>query len=573
MPLDGIFLHHLTKELQKCVGCRADKIHQPTRDELVVLLRSSAFTGKLLISTRSGSARLHITEGSFDNPAEPPAFCKLLRRHLSSAKITAVEQNGLDRTVIIRFMTYNEMGDTIYPFLAVELITGRANVVLCEENGRIMDALHRSDIESSARLIQPGAKYTFPAKKEKANPFTESAEELAKRVQASGRPLASGFTAALDGVSPLISRELAALCGLDPDLPPDGDAFVSLAVTLKLFKSRLSAAVPTLIKDEDGEVKDFSYMNITQYGGQMTRSTTDSFSRLLDRFFEGRDTAARMKGAAQDLLRALNNARNRNLRKTEYRRADLAKCENREQLRIFGELLKANLYAVPKGADKVSVQNYYDENLGMVEIPLDPALSPANNAAKYFKEYKKSYTAEQTLTELIEKDQKELVYIDSVLDALSRAKSAAELSSIREELTDTGYISAKNDRRRKFEQKAEPKEFTSPGGFRLLVGRNNRENDLLTTKTASKSDLWFHTKNIPGSHVILFTDGKEPQPEDLLFAASLAAGHSKAAESDNVPVDFTEIKNVKKPAGARPGMVIYTTNKTIYAKPFKSDNF
>ena len=573
MPLDGIFLHHLTKELQKCVGCRADKIHQPTRDELVVLLRSSAFTGKLLISTRSGSARLHITEGSFDNPAEPPAFCKLLRRHLSSAKITAVEQNGLDRTVIIRFMTYNEMGDTIYPFLAVELITGRANVVLCEENGRIMDALHRSDIESSARLIQPGAKYTFPAKEEKANPFTESAEELAKRVQASGRPLASGFTAALDGVSPLISRELAALCGLDPDLPPDGDAFVSLAVTLKLFKARLSAAVPTLIKDEGGEVKDFSYMNITQYGEQMTCWTTDSFSRLLDRFFEGRDTAARMKGAAQDLLRALNNARNRNLRKTEYRRADLAKCENREQLRIFGELLKANLYAVPKGADKVSVQNYYDENLGMVEIPLDPALSPANNAAKYFKEYKKSYTAEQTLTELIEKDQKELVYIDSVLDALSRAKSAAELSSIREELTDTGYISAKNDRKRKFEQKAEPKEFTSPGSFRLLVGRNNRENDLLTTKTASKSDLWFHTKNIPGSHVILFTDGKEPQPEDLLFAASLAAGHSKAAESDNVPVDFTEIKNVKKPAGARPGMVIYTTNKTIYAKPFKSDNF
>lgn len=573
MPLDGLFLHHLTNELQKCVGCRADKIHQPTRDELVLLLRSAAFTGKLLISTRSGSARLHITEGSFDNPAEPPSFCKLLRRHLSSAKITAVEQNGLDRTVIIRFMTYNEMGDTIYPFLAVELITGRANVVLCEENGRIMDALHRSDIESSARLIQPGAKYTFPPKEEKANPLTETAEFLARKVEASGRPLSSAFTAAVDGVSPLVSRELAALCGLDPDLPPDSDGFVALAVALKRFKEQLSAPLPTIMKDKDGEFKDFSYMKISQYGEELTCSHEESFSKLLDRFFAGRDTAARMKAAAVDLFRGLNNARNRNLRKTEFRRADLAKCENREQLRIFGELLKANIYAVPKGAESVRVQNYYDENLGFVDIPLDPALSPANNAAKYFKDYKKTYTAEQTLTELIEKDQKELVYIDSVLDALTRAKTASELSVIRDELTDTGYISAKNDRRRKTETKAEPKEFTSANGFRVLVGRNNRENDLLTTKTAAKTDLWFHTKNIPGSHVILFTEGREPEPEDLLFAASLAAGHSKAADSDNVPVDFTEVKNVKKPSGARPGMVIYTTNKTIYAKPYKSDNF
>ncbi len=568
MPLDGIFLHHLTNELQTLVGCRADKIHQPTRDELVLLLRSADFSGRLLISARSGSARLHITADNPDNPAEPPAFCKLLRRHLSSAKITSIEQYGLDRIVIIRFMTYNEMGDTIYPFLAVELITGRANIILCDQTGRILDALHRSDIETSTRLVQPGAKYTYPDREPKLNPFTASASELKSAVLASEKPLGSVFTSVFEGVSPLVSREIAQKIPADPDTPAKelGEEGASaLLNAIDEFKRNISSPAPHILKQGE-EPKDFSFTEIEQYGSALTCTREDGFSLLLDRFYTDRDRAARIKGMAQYILKLLNNIRARISRKLSYRLSDLEKCKNREQYRIFGELLKANLYMIEKGATVARVQNYYDENLSFIDIPLDPALSPAANAAKYFKEYKKTYTAEQTLKELTAQDEKELLYIDSVLDALTRASSAAELAEIREELCDAGYI-FRPVRTKKKSTPSKPKEFVSKSGFKILVGRNNRENDVLTTKLASKQDLWFHTKNIAGSHVILFTEGQEPDEESLLYAARLAATHSKAAAGDNVPVDFTEIKYVKKPAGAKPGMVIYTTNKTLYVKP------
>ncbi len=571
MPLDGIFLNHLKEELQITVGCRADKIHQPSKDELVMLLRSSGFTGKLLISARSGSSRVHITSASFDNPAEPPAFCKLIRKHLSSAKITAVEQIGLDRILIFRFMTYNEMGDTIYPFLVVELITGRANIILCDQNGRILDALKRSDIESSARLIQPGATYTLPEREEKLNPYTASVKDMAAAITNSARPLGGAFTAGIDGVSPLVSRELGG--NITPDIDKSATDLTAseqdaLEGVLLAFKEGLKSPAPYILKDTSGEGKDFCYLPITQYGSTISCERAQSFSALLDGFYLERDNKARIKAASLDILKLLNNLKNRTERKMQYRIQDLEKCKNREEYRIFGELLKANIYAIEKGAGSARVQNYYSENLDFINIPLDPSLSVSANAAKYFKEYKKTYTAEQTLTTLLENDKKELAYLESVLESLSRAQNAADLIEIKEELYDAGYIyKTQNQKRRVAVSK--PREFISEGGFKILVGKNNRENDLLTTKMASKSDLWFHTKNIPGSHVVLFTEGKEVDEESLLFAASLAAGFSKAKEGENVPVDFTEIKNVKKPAGAKPGMVIYKANKTIYAKPFK----
>jgi predicted ribosome quality control (RQC) complex YloA/Tae2 family protein len=569
MPLDGIFLHHLTTELQKCVGCRADKIHQPSKDELVLLLRSASFTGKLLVSVRSGSARLHITNSAYDNPAEPPAFCKLLRKHLSSAKITEIVQDGLDRTVFIKFMSYNEMGDTVYPTLAVELITGKANIVLINNEGRILDALHRSDIENAKRLLLPGAKYAPPQKENKLNPITASALELKEAVMSASLPLNRAFTSTIEGVSPLISRELAAKTA------PDGDRLsnslnceeeAALISALKEFKAFISSPRPCILKDPSANSKDFSYMPITQYAGTMESHTAEGFSQILEEFYGDKDRAARIKGMAQDIYKLLTNIKNRTQRKLAYRLADLEKCQNREQYRIYGELIKANIYKVEKGAKTAWVQNYYDPNMEYIQIPLDPALSPAANAAKYFKEYKKTYTAQQTLSQLVAKDEKELLYIDSVLLSLERAQSAAELSEIREELCDAGYL-FRNPKAKQKVLAGKPKEYISKSGFKILVGRNNRENDMLTTKIASKQDLWFHTKNIPGSHVILITQGKEVDEETLLYAASLAASHSKAAMGENVPVDYTLVKNVKKPSGAKPGMVIYLENKTIYAKP------
>lgn len=572
MPLDGIFLSHLKEELQTSVGCRVDKIHQPSRDELVLNLRSVAFSGKLLISARSSGARIHFSLAKFDNPAEPPAFCKLIRKHLSSAKITAVEQAGLDRILFIRFMTYNEMGDVVHPFLAIELITGRANIILCEESGRILDALHRSDIESSTRLIQPGLVYSLPEKEEKLNPFYCSEKELSDAVCSSLKPLGSAFVSLIDGVSPLVSRELAFRVVADTDIPAnqlDLQQKEALIEVLREFKKDLSNPASYTLKDQNGQPKDFSFIPIFQYGQAIKSVKEESFSLLLDGFYNEKDQIARIKTKSQDILRLLSNIKNRTERKLEYRLKDLEKCKNREQLRIYGELLKANIYSIEKGSSFARVQNYYDENMDFIDIPLDPTLSPSANAAKYFKEYKKTYTAEQTLTALIAEDKKELIYIDSVLLALSEAKSVLDLSEIREELADAGYI-FRNEKQKRKTELSKPRQFETQSGFKILVGKNNRQNDLLTTKLASKHDLWFHTKNIPGSHVILITEGKEVDDDSLLFAARLSAGFSKASKGENVPVDFTEVRFVKKPSGAKPGMVIYSKNKTIYAKPYET---
>lgn len=566
MPLDAIFLHHLVGELNMCVGARADKIYQPSRDELVFLLRSASFSGKLLISLRTGAARLHITNSAFENPADPPSFCKLLRKHLGGAKITEIYTVGQERTVIIKFAGYNEMGDIIHPFLAVELITGRENLVLCSEDGRILDALRRSDIETASRLLISGAKYTPPERQDKADPFLSTAEELCGEMLACARPLGTAFMATINGVSPLVSRELAYMVSGDIDIAAADCDKAKLLNALTRFKGLLNSAEPYVLKDEKGLPVDFCFMDIEQYGAARTSEKAESFSALLEGFYAKRDSAHRIKTLAADISRLLTNIKNRILRRMAGRRDDLERCKNRENLRIYGELLKANLYLAEKGAETLRVQNYYDENMSYIDIPLDPALSPALNAAKYFKDYKKSHTAEQTLLELLEKDEAELLYIESVLDALSRAESSADLEAIRDELAQGGYIARKGGRKAR-PNAAKPKEFLSPTGFRVLVGKNNTENDLLTTKIAEKRDVWFHTKNIPGSHVIVITEGKPLDDETVLFAATLAATFSKAADSDKVAVDFTEVKNVKKPNGAKPGMVIYLTNKTVFVRP------
>ena len=393
MPIDGIFLHNLCNELKSLIGARIEKIHQPSKDELVFVLRSPSFSGKLLLSAKSGSARIQITDSHFDNPPEPPTFCKLLRKHLSSAKLVSIEQQGLDRTVFLRFLSYNEMGDPVYPFIAAEFITGRSNIILCDESGRIYDALHRTDIETSLRMIQPGAKYTPPLKEDKLNPYTTDISILLDGITACKRPVQEAFSAVIDGVSPLVSRELTSQTSLDADKPANAltsDEISSLKDVLDGFKKRLDNVSPQMLCDAiSGEAKDFSYMPIRQYSGNMVLKEFPSFCSLLEEFFAKRDHDARIKTMAQDLLRVLKNAENRTRRKISYRIADLEKCKDREKYRIFGELIKANIFAIEKGASTVKLQNYYDENLEYIEVELNPALSASANAARYFKEYKK----------------------------------------------------------------------------------------------------------------------------------------------------------------------------------------
>lgn len=566
MALDGIFLKLLCSDTQSLIDCRIEKIYQPSRDELVLLLRSASKNGKLLISAKSGFSRFQLVEETPDNPAEPPTFCKLLRKHIGGAKILGFEQQGLDRTVFIRLSCYNEMGDNIHPYLAVELFSNRSNIILCDENDRIIDAIHRSDIESGSRLIQPGARYLPLEPQNKLDPFITTADTMAEAVVDSAKPLGSAFMSVIDGVSPLISRELAHLTTLDPDSCPEACDKPKIVSVLSEFKKILDRDHQPTLVIINGETRDFSYMPIMQYGSAATLSHSDSYNALLSEFYELRDRAARIKSQSLDIVKLLNNIHSRIERRMSSRISELEKSRDREKLRIYGELLKANLYAIPRGAEFAEVLNYYDESFSTIKIPLNPAISPAANAAKYFKDYKKSHTAEQTLSKLVLNDKQELIYIDSVLDSLSRSESLKDLSEIRDELSEAGYI-LRLGRQKKSQPLSAPKEYRDTSGFRILVGRNNRENDMLTLKTADKDDIWLHTKDIAGSHVIIFTEGREVPDQTLIFAAKLAAANSKAAGGSNVPVDCTKVKYVKKPSGAKPGMVIYTHNRTLYVTP------
>ena len=316
----------------------------------------------------------------------------------------------------------------------------------------------------------------------------------------------------------------------------------------------------------DGTPYDFSYTDISQYAGEFDKKSFKSYSELLDAFYTARENSERLRRSAADIIKLITNLRARTERKLAIRLNDLKKCENRETLRIYGELLKANLYRLQNGATFAEVENYYDE-MKQIRIPLNPALSPQKNADKYFKDYKKTYTAERTLTDLTERDKEELKYFDSVLDSISRSESISEISEIREELALAGYIKQNGARKKKVSAVPQFKEYTSDEGYKILVGKNNRQNDYLTTVLAAKNDLWFHVKNIPGSHVIVMCRGGEVSDATVMKAAALAAANSKAAGSSQVPVDYTPVKFVKKPNGAKPGMVIYTTNKTVFVTP------
>lgn len=568
MALDGAFLHNLIRELrEEIVGTRVEKVFQPTRDEIVLLLRRAGFSGRLLLSAANATARMHLTENAPENPQQAPMFCMLLRKHIGGAKILDIAQSGLERVAKISFESRNELGDTVYPAIYVELITGRPNIIFTDSDGVILDSVRRSDIEKNTRMIQPGAKYTLPEGQGKLSLFEESREmALAKITEQKERRIHEAVLNAIDGVSPLVAREIALSCEGDLDTPVGATTEKKLNWALdKLLRYQKSGEPHILYRN--GSPYDFSYMPIAQYGSSVVCEKAARFSQLLDLFYSKRGQEERIRGQAQDILKLLTNLSSRTARKLAARKSDLKKCADREKYRIYGELIKANIYAIQRGDSVARVVNYYDPDAAMVNIPLNVALSPADNAQKYFKDYKKYCVAEKTLQELIADGEAEAQYIDSVFDALSRAETTADLAAIREELSIAGYIKRPASAKKSKGAQSKPYSFVSTDGFRILVGKNNLQNDELTMKTAAKSDIWFHTKNIHGSHVILILDGKEPTDDAILSAATLAAYYSKGREGENVPVDYTLVKNVKKPSGARAGMVIYTTNQTVYVTP------
>lgn len=548
MAFDGAFLHKITQELSVAVGCHVDKIYQPSRDELVLTLRKKGFAERLLITAKSGNARLHFTANKYENPENPPMFCMLMRKYLNAARLVDIIQPELERVAVLTFSSSNEMGDIVEIKLVCELIGNKANIILVNENGRIIDSLRHSDIESGGRLILPNAVYEFPEAQNKLNPLTTELSVIIKKAEE------TSYLKTVDGFSPLICREIE-----ESENPKD--RFAQILNDLKTDGN------PVLILDNNNLPFDFTFTDIKQYGSSFKTEKFESFSALLDGFYTKKENVSRINSSAKDIIKLINNLKNRTEKKISLRLLDLEKCKNRETLRVYGELIKANLYSIKNGSEFAEVVNYYDSELKTVKIPLNPAVSPSANANKYFKDYKKSYTAEQTLTALIEKDRKELEYFDAVSDSINRSSTLSDLQEIREELEETGYIKKTQGKRKKGNSNSAFKEYTSEEGYRILVGKNNKQNDLITTQIASKLDLWFHTKDIAGSHVLVMSGGKEVSDQTVLQAATLAAKNSKAAASSKVAVDYTPIKFVKKPNGAKPGMVIYTTNKTIFVNP------
>ena len=560
MALDGAFLHCLREELwQRLQDTRVDKIHQPSREELVFAMRGKSGSEKLYFCARVNAPRVQLIDTTPENPASPPPFCMLLRKRLTGAKLVAIRQFGLERALYFDFDTFNELGDPVRLTLAAELMGRHSNLILIGEEERVVDAVKRVDLSmSSSRPILPGIPYALPPSDGlRQDALLTSAAHIADAVRASGLPVDKALQSGVQGFSPLICREIAQLAG---------DDRLQVAIEKVQAALRGERRMPYLIYRADGSPLEFSFLPITQDGLDAVGREATSFSALLTEFYAEKDAAERLRRYAHDITHTLTTATERLRRKLDNQRRELAESTKREQKRLYADLINANLHAIPKGAASVELMNYYDENAAMLSVPLDPSLSAVRNAQKYYKEYRKAKTAEEVLQQQIALGEEELVYLESVADALSRAAGTQELEELRRELEQSGYLRAKKEKRRA-PQPTKPLTFTSDDGFTIQVGRNNVQNDRLTLRTAKGSDWWFHTKNIPGSHTVILTDGVMPPETTLMQAAILAATHSKAAASAQVPVDYTQIKHVKKPSGAKPGMVIYENNRTVYVTP------
>ena len=566
MPLDAVCLQAVVAELApQITGSRIEKIQQPARDQVVLLLRGNR---RLLLSAGGGQPRLHLTELPRDNPAQPPMFCMLLRKYLSGGIIESIQQAPLERVVTLTVSAADELGERSQFSLILEAVARRANLILADKDGHIIDCLRRIDFEMNPdRQVLPGLFYHLPTPPDKVSPFTVTEEEFAALAAAAGEgaPADQWLVRTVNGLSPLVARELTfRACG-STDAPVTGHT-AALWSAFAAWRDTVNEKhfTPAMLK-RSGVPMDFTYLHVGQYGGAAEEETYTNFSRLLDDFYEKREQAERVKQKGQDLVKTASNGAARLRRKIAAQEQELAESKNRDKWRVYGELITANLYRMERGMSRLTAQNYYDPDCADVDIPLDVRLSPQENAAKYFKKYTKAKTAEKYITAQLEMARVELTYLESVLQELTLAESEQDFNDIRAELTDGGYLRAKG--RKQPQRPSKPREFRSTAGLRILVGRNNRQNDRLTAKDAEKWDIWLHTQRIHGSHVILCTGGAQPDEQSIAEAASLAAYFSQAQDGTKVPVDFTQVKYVKKPAGSPPGFVNYTNYKTILADP------
>lgn len=559
MAFDGLFLHCLLDELNEELRLsRVDKIYQPSAQELLLCLRKGREQRRLLLSASGTMPGLRLTEQKSDNPESPPMFTMLLRKNLTGAILTGFRQHRTDRIAFLDFDAVNEIGDHTARTLIVEIMAQYSNIILIREDGRIVDSIKRVDpSRSMVRQILPGLTYTLPPAQGKPSLLYDDLTAIVSGILDKGSMQTDkAILTSVEGISPALSRELALLCEDDPER--------ELAPTLDRLKQDILSrrTTPCAVFDADGKPIEFSFLEMRQYGS-FPRRQYGTLSALLEEFYSERERLARNKAKAENLFKLVNNLCERVAKKLSEQRQELAAAAERELKRVYGDLINANLYRLEKGAVYYDLENFYDD-MRPVRIPADPRLTPAQNAQKYYKEYRKAANAEKFLTKQLEKGESDLDYLLSVRDNLSRAATEREFSAIRDELIAAGFVRDRSTGRDKRKPKPLPvAEYVSPNGFKIAVGRNNLQNDRLTFRTAEKNDIWFHVQKRHGAHVILFTNGAEPAPEDYVFAAEKAVENSEVKGEKRIAVDYTPVRHIKKPSGAMPGFVIYHVYKTM----------
>ena len=568
MPMDGLTLSLVTRELREAlVGGRVDRITQPERDELNILVRNHGRNQLLLLSASAGCARAHITREKKVSPLEPPMLCMLLRKHISGGRVRDVRQVNGDRILEVEFEHLDELGDSARKILICEFMGRHSNLIFVDGEGRILECARRvTESMSSVREVLPGLRYERPPAHGKT-PFDAPEADIVRALQEASGPLHKAIAASISGLSVQTARELAFRAAGNEDAHTQELDMSSIAPAVARALSEVQGeAAPALLFAETGEPVDvvaFPYLS----RAALRSERFETISEAMDAFYRARDRAERIKQKSAALHRVLKNNIERCERKLALQQEALLGSERMEEYRVKGELLTASLHLAKKGMKSVTIPNYYEEGAPGLEVQLDEKLSPGQNAQRYFKLYQKARSAKRLAAEQVEKTTEELNYLEGQMLNLSACEEESELAELREELEKYGYVRKNHNRRQmKKLEPSRPMRFDSPTGIPILVGKNNLQNDKLTF-TAEPNEWWLHAKDMPGSHVIVLS--ADPDEETLHMAARLAARYSKGASAGKVPVDMTRRRYVKKPAGAKPGFVIYTNQKTVLAEPWE----
>ncbi|MFB1081169.1 NFACT family protein [Jeotgalibacillus sp. JSM ZJ347] len=559
MSFDGLFTRAITKELtDQLDGGRISRIHQPYQNELMMVIRAQGKNHKLLLSAHPSYSRIQLTEEQYDNPSEPPMFCMLLRKHLEGAIIESISQKDMERIIVFEVKGRNEIGDISYKQLIVEIMGRHSNIILVDkERNMILDSIkHLNPSVNRARTILPGADFEWPPEQNKLNPFEVNEELFLRTMDWNSGKLDKQLVQHFAGFSPLFAKEVIERAGLT-EKKRVFDAFGELLDRMKVHDYE-----PAFMQQNN---KDYFYLYPLKQLKDAESQSYPSISQLLDRYYFGKAERDRVRQQGHDLERFIKNEKDKNVLKIKKLNKTLDQAAEAGKYQLSGELLTANIYAIERGMSEVEVLNYYEEDSPQVTIKLDPRKTPSENAQWYFTKYQKAKNAVDIVKEQIEIAEKEIQYFDQLMQQLDSA-SPSDLEEIREELAEEGYMKAKKQKKKKSKpQKPVLEEYIASNGTLILVGKNNKQNDYLTNKAAGKDEIWLHTKDIPGSHVVI--RDKEPDEETILEAAKIAAYFSKARASSSVPVDFTKIRHVKKPSGSKPGYVIYEQQETVYVTP------